>query len=172
MSPKTRKFMRNIEAKALPFTVMALLIIARLSAVFVLQPQNIVSAASTTDFTSYKKITLDSSQVPSTLTNFPVLINLSSDADLAADCLASGYDIAFFDGTGAGATQYNHEIELFDDSTGQLVAWVNVTSLAHDADTTIYMYYGDSDIGSSAENVTGTWDSNYNSVIFCIYVFF
>jgi hypothetical protein len=164
MSPKTRKFMRNIEAKALPFTVMALLIIAGLSAVFVLQPQNIVSAASTTDFTSYKKITLDSSQVPSTLTNFPVLINLSSDADLAADCLASGYDIAFFDGTGAGATQYNHEIELFDDSTGQLVAWVNVTSLAHDADTTIYMYYGDSDIGSSAENVTGTWDSNYMAV--------
>ena len=162
---KTKKFLKNIEAKALPYTVLFLLITVTFSGLFLVLPpeDKLVRAASTTDFTSYKNITLNSSQVPSTLTNFPVLINLSSDADLASDALDSGYDIAFFNGTGAGATQYNHEIELFNGTTGRLVAWVNVTTLSSSSDTTIYMYYNDSDIGSSAENVTGTW-SGYDAV--------
>jgi len=123
-----------------------------------------VSGATTSQFLYNKKITIDSDQVPATLTNFPVCINLSSDADLASDALNSGWDIAFFDGTGESATQYNHEIDVFDGDTGELVAWVNVTSLSHSSDTEIYMFYGDSDIGSSAEDITGTWHSDYKMV--------
>ena len=146
----------NIKRKLLPIWITLLLLTTLIPLT-----TNTVSAVSTGQFENYKPITLNSSQVNSTLTNFPVFINLSSDADLASDALDSGWDIAFFDSTGVGATQYNHEIELFNGTTGQLVTWVNITSLAHDVDTTIYMYYNDSDIGSSAENIEGTWDSNY-----------
>jgi len=164
MSKKMKKILFDIEAKAKVTTVALLMIIVALSAMFVMLPQDsiTVSAAEVGQFVSHKDITLDHNQVPSTLTNFPVLINLSSDAQLASDALDSGWDIAFFD---SGNTQLSHEIELFDGATGKLVAWVNVTSLSSSSDTTISMYYGDSDIGSSAENIAGTWGNNYYMVM-------
>jgi hypothetical protein len=42
-----------------------------------------------------KSITFNHSQIPSTLTNFPVLVNLSSDADLASYAQDDGDDICF-----------------------------------------------------------------------------
>ena len=109
-----------------------------------------------------KKITLDSTQIPSTLTNFPILINISSDADLAAKVAqAEAADIAFING--AENAQYNHEIELWDSGTGQLVVWVNITSLVHDVDTVLYMYYGNA-VCVNQEDVTGTWNSGYTGV--------
>ena len=88
----------------------------------------------------------------------------SSDSDLANDskCQNDGDDITFVlysDNT----TQLNHEIERFNGSTGELIAWVNVTSLSSTTDTKIWMYYGNSTC-SSQENVAGTWDSNYLAV--------
>ena len=107
---------------------------------------------------SYKKeITLNSSQVPSNLTNFPVCINIT-DTDLRDHAQSDGDDIVFTNGD--EDTQLNHEIEYWDNTTGKLVAWVNITSLAHDADTTIYMYYGN-DAAANQESVADTWDSNY-----------
>jgi len=114
--------------------------------------------SSTTSFTYNKQITIDHTQVDSALTNFPVLVNIT-DADLASHVEnSSGYDIAFFNAT--NETQFNHEIELFNDTTGQLVAWVNVTSISSSEDTIFYMYYGNSTIVNQ-ENVEGVWDSNY-----------
>jgi hypothetical protein len=56
-----------------------------------------------------------------------------------------------------------HEIEYFDDSSGELVAWVNVPSLSSSVDTVLYMYYGNSDC-SSQENIEKVWDSDYKLV--------
>ena len=161
---KTKKFLKNIEAKALPITTVFLLVVAILTSVFVILPSEdkFVSAATVDQFLYHKEIQIDHDQVPSVQSNFPVLIKLSSDTDLAADALDSGYDIAFF--ASDQETQLNHEIEYFNGSTGALVAWVNVTSLSSSSNTTIYMYYGDSDIGSTAESVTGTWHSMYDAV--------
>jgi len=114
---------------------------------------------------SYRKlIAINSSQILSDLTNFPVLVYESSDPDLADDskCQNDGDDITFIlysDNT----TQLNHEIELFNGTTGELVAWVNVTSLSSSVDTMIWMYYGNSTC-SSQENPTGAWDNNYLGV--------
>jgi hypothetical protein len=156
-------FFKNIEARVLPYTIIVLLIVVSASTMFlVLPPQHPVRADPVpADFDYYKEITLNSSQVPSTLSNFPILINIT-DTDLQSSCLASGWDIAFFDST--KTIQYNHEIECWYKSSGRLVAWVNITSLSHDADTVIYMYYGDADIGSSAENIVDTWDSDFMAV--------
>jgi MSHA biogenesis protein MshQ len=103
-----------------------------------------------------KEITLNASEVPSSQTNFPVLISFASDSDLAADAQDDGDDILFT----SGMTKLNHEIERFNGSTGELKAWVNVTSLSSRYNTKIYMYYGNSTCGNQ-QNITGVWDSNF-----------
>ena len=65
-----------------------------------------------------KLITINSSQVNCDLSNFPVLINIT-DVDLRDYAQDDGEDIAFIwfaDNT----TKLNHEIEFFDDATGEL----------------------------------------------------
>jgi hypothetical protein len=90
------------------------------------------------------------------MVNFPVLINIT-DTDLRDNAQSDGDDIAF---TSSSDVQLNHEIELYTNTTGRLVAWVNVTSLSSSADTVIYMYYGNATCGSQ-QNAEGTWDANY-----------
>jgi len=114
------------------------------------------------DSWSYRKpITINSSQVDSDLTNFPILVNIT-DTDLRDDAQVDGDDITFILYYGS-TIQLNHEIELFNGTTGELVAWVNVTTLNSSSDTVIYMYYGNSSC-SSQENIVGVWDSNYVGV--------
>ncbi len=108
-----------------------------------------------------KLITVNSSQVDADLSNFPILVNIT-DSDLASKAQDDGDDIAFVlwsDNT----TRLNHEIELFNGTSGELVCWVNVTSLSSSEDTKIWMYYNNSG-SSSQQNATGVWDSNYIAV--------
>ena len=114
-----------------------------------------------------KAITINHNQVASstgeTYANFPVLVSLGSDANLAANASSTGADILFTDSS--GTTKLNHEIETYASTTGQLVVWVNVGSsgLSTTTDTTLYMYYGNSS-ASNQQNATSTWDSNYKAV--------
>ncbi|MFC2123119.1 DUF2341 domain-containing protein [Bacteroidota bacterium] len=108
-----------------------------------------------------KKITIDNTKVTANLADFPVLVYLSSDSDLANDAQPDGDDILF---TAADeTTQLSHEIENFNNGTGELVAWVKVPSLSSSSDTIIYMYYGNAGI-SSQQNASGVWDANYKMV--------
>ena len=107
-----------------------------------------------------KKITVDSTKVPSDQTDFPLLVNLPSDADLANDALNDGDDILF---SSANGTKLSHEIESFNGTSGQLVAWVRVPNLSSSTDTEIYLYYGNPS-ASNQEDITGTWDSNFVAV--------
>ena len=108
---------------------------------------------------SYRKaVTIDASKIPSTQTNFPVLVKLNSDSDLANDAQADGDDILFT--SSDGSTKLSHEIEDFNSSTGELVAWVKVPSLSGSASTTLYMYYGNAS-ASSQQDANNVWDVNY-----------
>ncbi|UCF12670.1 MAG: DUF2341 domain-containing protein, partial [Thermoplasmatales archaeon] len=109
-----------------------------------------------------KLITINSSQVDGNLTNFPVLIYESSDSNLVSHAQSDGDDIVFIQFSD-NITQLNHEIQLFNGSTGELVAWINVTNLSSIIDTKIWMYYGNS-TSINMENVTGTWDSDYDII--------
>ena len=101
-------------------------------------------------------IVINHTKIDCTLTNFPVLISII-DTDLKDDAQDNGNDVVFTDGSG---NQLNHEIEYFDGGSGELVAWVNVTSLSSTSDTLLYMYYGNPDC-DSMENVSGVWDSDF-----------
>jgi hypothetical protein len=115
-----------------------------------------------------KLITVNSSQVDADLTNFPILVSITNDEDLAAYTQDDADDIAFVLYSD-NSTQLNHEIEYYyvdvvvEPINADLVAWVNITSLSSSVDTKIWMYYNNS-VCSSQENIAGTWDSNYMMV--------
>lgn len=106
----------------------------------------------------HKNVVIDHSYVNGTQSNFPVLVSIT-DADLRDHAQTGGDDIIFK----SGSTQLSHSIESWENSTGELVAWVNIPTLSGYIDTTIVMYYGNSEALNS-ENVSGVWDSNYKMV--------
>ena len=108
-----------------------------------------------------KKITIDHTKVSADLTNFPFLVSLTSDADLASTAQINGNDILFTSAN--GITKLDHEIEQYVAGTGQLVAWVRVPSLSSVVDTVIFVYYGNSSCGNQ-QNPSGVWDSSYKAV--------
>lgn len=109
-----------------------------------------------------KPITISNSMVADTnQTNFPVLIYLASDSDIASHAQSDGDDIMFT--SSDGTTKLSHEIEKYTSATGQLYAWVKIPTLSASSNTTLYMYYGN-DSCSSQQNATGVWDSNYKGV--------
>ncbi len=110
-----------------------------------------------------QKITIDQNQVSSTLSNFPVLI---TEDNLGADFFNNviqntGADILFTDSSG---TLLPREIVAFNSSTSQFEAWVRISSLPDDADTDIYMYFGNSDTGDAQTDDTTVWSSTYAAV--------
>lgn len=108
-----------------------------------------------------KKLTINHTKVSANLTDFSILVNLSSDSDLASDAQDDGDDILFTSSN--GTSKLSHEIERFNGGTGELVAWVKVSTLSSSTDTDIYMYYGNS-LASNQQNPAGVWDSNYRAV--------
>ena len=93
-----------------------------------------------------KQITIDHTQVAGDLYNFPLLVS-TIDIDLRDKAQEDGDDILFMDGAGI-ASKLPYEIERYDDSTGELIAWVDLPSLSSTVDTTFYLYYGNSNTGS------------------------
>jgi len=106
-----------------------------------------------------KPITIDSNKVVAIQNNFPMLIDIT-DADLRYKAQNDGDDIIFTDGNG---NKLVHEIELYNNNTGHLVAWVEMPSLSSTTDTKIYMYYGNPN-ALKQENTSAVWDSNFMMV--------
>ncbi len=108
-----------------------------------------------------KQITINHSQVADNLSNFPVLIR-TVDSDLSDKAQNDGDDLLFMDDIGV-ATRLCHEIEQYDESSGELTAWVNVSQVSSSSDTYVYMYYGNPCSGN--QQLTDlVWDSNYVGV--------
>ncbi|MCW5981703.1 MAG: DUF2341 domain-containing protein [Bryobacteraceae bacterium] len=61
------------------------------------------------------------------------------------------------------ATKFDHEIEHFSGATGKLAAWVRVPMLSSAANTTVYLYYGNSG-ATNQQNPSGVWEANYVGV--------
>ena len=119
-------------------------------------------------FNHRKQITLLNSMTPancsSNLSNFPVHISLSGNwlktvGNGGEIYRTEGYDIIFR--AQDGVTKLDHEIEKYDGTAGTLVAWVRIPNLSYNANTIIYMYYGNSTINTSQANPTGVWDTSF-----------
>jgi hypothetical protein len=103
-----------------------------------------------------KQITINYSKVTADLTNFPILINLSTDANLASHARSDGWDIVFT--SSDKKTKLSHEIEKYNSTTGNLVAWVKVPTVSSTSNTYLYMYYGNP-TSSNQQNCAGVWSS-------------
>lgn len=120
-------------------------------------PLSAESAWWDTNWRYRREITIDHTKVAGNLVNFPVLVKTTmnvSKVQIDAD------DIVF---TTNADIKLNHEIELFDSVSGELIAWVNVNSLSSTDDTILWMYYGNSSC-SNQQNSEETWDGNYVAV--------
>lgn len=105
-------------------------------------------------------LTIDGSQVTAPLTDFPVLVRLTSPA-LSASAQADGDDIRF---TAAdGTTPLAHEIESYDSGTGALVAWVRLPAVASGPNTSFYLYFGAPNAPDQSDPET-VWATGFDAV--------
>jgi FlaG/FlaF family flagellin (archaellin) len=102
----------------------------------------------------YKPITFTAAAI-GTQPNFPALISISNDAEIAAKS-TDGSEI-YFTSDAAGTNKLDHDLlSYFEDGSGaDVVAWVKVPSLVSGG--SIYVWYGAT--SAAVENPTGVWDS-------------
>ena len=105
-------------------------------------------------------IQINSTNVSGTLTNFPLLVNLTNSS-LSQYVQASGNDLLFT--AGDGTSKLAHEIESYTSSNGLLIAWVKMPLLSSAANTYLYLYYGNS-TATNQQNATAVWDANFKAV--------
>lgn len=126
------------------------------------------SFAQVSGYGYYIDVTINSSQVSGSgsHTNFPVLVDIT-DNDLATTTNGgfvehvNGYDIAFTDASNTAT--YDHQIEEYDASAGQITAWVKIPSLSTSSNTTIRLYFGNSSVTTNP-STANVWDNNYMAV--------
>ena len=95
------------------------------------------------------------------LVDFPVEVPIIADADIGAECLASGYDIRF---TAAnGTTLLPYERESFAVASGEATGIFWVKSNVAMAGTYIWCYYGNASAADGADP-EAVWDTYYKAV--------
>jgi hypothetical protein len=108
-----------------------------------------------------KKITIDAARVDETLTDFPVLVDISGDVDLTA-ARSDGRDLYFTEADGAAVLDC--EIERWEQGSGTLVAWVRIPSVSSSANTFFYLYFGDGTDHSAEFTPSEVWSAGYEGV--------
>lgn len=138
-------------------------------------------------YAKYASITVDNTKVSGSadLSNFQVLVSGTYDGtggepDLrtsgnggqiqntdASGGASGSYtvpaDLAFYDDTDQ-TTQYEHEVIEYAAASGLFRAYVKIPTLEYDADTVFYMFYGDSGVTTSQEDISNTWGSDFDGV--------
>lgn len=100
-----------------------------------------------------RQLTIDHTKCGSVdLQNFPCLVSIT-DATLKDIAhgghvqTSQGFDIAFYSDSGAGSPLF-WDIDFYDPVAGTVIAFVNIPTLSHTADTVFYMTYGTVGISS------------------------
>lgn len=102
----------------------------------------------------------------SDLDEFAVLVsvnsgNLRSTGNGGGVGQADGGDLLF---TAAdGTTKLDHQIESYDAGSGTLLVWVEVPTLSHVSDTSLFLYYGNA-TAADQWNDAGTWNAGNRAV--------
>src|SRR5262249_60089131 len=108
-----------------------------------------------------RPMTIDHTKVPSTQSNFTVLVSvtdpaLKTVANGGHVANANGYDIGFYADSG-GTTKLKWEVEKYNGVTGNLIAWVKIASVSSSTDTQFYLMYGDGTINTDQSDPPNTW---------------
>ena len=104
-----------------------------------------------------KKITVDSSKIEDSLSNFPVLVRLNSNNFEFEKAMPNGEDIRFTSADGTMLLKYERERH---DSVNEIAEyWVRVPSISNAQDTQFNIHYGKEDAEDASER-NNVWDSN------------
>ena len=125
------------------------------------------------------KVTISNANVDSDLSDFPVLISISTSAGIGNQDLSAIFDELTLDAnrkkialtTSNGTTQCYVEIERWDDANEKAWLWIGTPTVSSAANTILYLYYD----SSKADNTTyigdttdvaaqSVWDSNFVGV--------
>ncbi|NLC30470.1 MAG: DUF2341 domain-containing protein, partial [Candidatus Moranbacteria bacterium] len=153
LSNMTNFLFKTKKRKLIFSLALILLIIAPLS--FYLWNKQAGASWWNSDWNYRRSITINSAQIPGDLNNFPMLVSFT-DSNLINKTQSNGNDIIFIEENG---TRLNHEIEKFDNTTGELVVWVKIPELDGDNDSIIYMYYGNQTVDNQ-QRPEDVWDEN------------
>lgn len=118
-------------------------------------------------FTHYSPVVIDHTKVPSTQSNFTVLVSQTDNRFKPViggghSQNASGFDIRPYSDSGLSSA-LTYQLEKYNGTTGELVMWVKITSLSSSVDTTIYIGCGDVALTTDGSS-TGTWNSGYTGI--------
>lgn len=105
-----------------------------------------------------RELTTDSSKIFEDETDAVVRIEINGADNIFTNAQADGDDILFT--ASDGITKLDHFIEVFDNSNQYFVAFVRIPSLDKDANSTFYLYYGNSTC-ENQEATTDVFNSNY-----------
>jgi len=110
-------------------------------------------------FTNRRDIVIKREKVSTHLTNFPVLIDITSTDFKQGEVQADGKDIMFTDDSGS---ILDFEVEYFSQNVaeGHLITWIRL-NVSNKDDTIVSMYYSNDQIVQSQETPAEVWDSNY-----------
>ena len=121
-----------------------------------LVPSDAYGAWYDTSWDYRNKITVSlNSVISNDLSDFPVLIKFTHD-DLKQANESEGRDFVFT--LSDGTTKLFHEIEYYDNATGEIIAWVNFPTLVAASSTDIYIYYKGNTVGFNSADV---WNDDY-----------
>jgi len=125
------------------------------------------------------ELTIDHTDVDSTLSDFPVLVHLGTSVGRNSDDVSFVFDELTSDAnrkkiavtTSDGETECYVEIGKWDDANEVAWLWVKVPSVASGADTVLYLYYDSSHADNTARVgdpsdavVHNVWDSDFEFV--------
>jgi hypothetical protein len=112
-------------------------------------------------WTYRKKITIDYTKIDAALTDFPVLVKLTSSNFDFTKARSDGYDIRFT--SSDGVTLLKYERERHDSTNSVAEYWVKIPFVSNTGNTEFYIYFG-APSASDGVDPTNVWDSNFFSV--------
>jgi hypothetical protein len=125
------------------------------------------------------KITVDHTKITAPLSNFPVLVHLSTSSGINSADISLVFDVLGVDANrkkiavtaSDGLTQLYVEVAEWDSANKQAYLWVKVPSISNTVDTDLYLYYDNAHIDNTtmvgdtgSTPATNVWDSNFKLV--------
>ncbi len=112
-------------------------------------------------YVSRIKLTIDHTKIDENLSDFPVLVKLSSGNFDFSKSNSDGFDIRFTSDDGETLLKYERERH---DNVGELAEyWVKIPSVSSSVDVDFYIYFRTSDTEDGADP-TAVWDENFKGV--------
>ena len=165
MIQKLRKNKKSILRTGLILVVvLAVVVLALVSSGFLLPSKQVQASPDPDWLTGWAeriKITTDQTDIDVDLTDFPVLVKLTSANFDFTKALSTGNDIRFT--ASDGTTLLKYERERHDSTNSLAEYWVKIPSVSSTVNTDFYIYYGNPDAVDGADP-TAVWDANFKGV--------